>query len=229
MSGARSPRKDLTRNAVAQAATPTDEATMPSYKVHDDPIDQIKVGERRPVNPEKVKELAESISKIGLWTPLTIRRVGDDKNLVAGLHRLEAAKCLGWKKVPCVYIKGGTVIARLWEISENLHRAELTVLEEGELIAEWLKLTGTDLSAQNGQKGNSGRPKGGVSDAATNLPGKGTVSAKRHKIQRAVQIAAIDPEARQEIVATGFDDSQTKLLKIAGEEGERLSSRSSSS
>ena len=31
--------------------------------------------------------------------------------------------------------------ARLWEISENLHRADLSALERAEQIAEWVALT----------------------------------------------------------------------------------------
>lgn len=31
--------------------------------------------------------------------------------------------------------------ARLWEIAENLHRAELTVQERADQIAEWVSLT----------------------------------------------------------------------------------------
>lgn len=69
-------------------------------------------------------------------------------------------KALKRKTVPCVYIKGGKRVAELWEVSENLHRAELTALEESILIARWLKLTGAgeSISAQNGQKKGRGRP-----------------------------------------------------------------------
>jgi ParB family chromosome partitioning protein len=169
-----------------------------------------------------VEDLVESIKKIGLRTPLTIKRVGLMKlHLITGLHRLEAAKSLGWTTVPCVSIKGGPVVARLWEISENLHRAELTVLEENELIIEWRKLTGAGeaVSAQNGQKVGLGRPKGGLSEAARQLPGKGTQTAKRKKLQRADKIGIFEPKVRQEIIAAGFDDNQSKLLKIAAEDG----------
>jgi hypothetical protein len=117
-----------------------------------------------------------------------------------------------------VYITGGAKMARLWEISESLHRAELTALEESELIAEWLKLTEQkeeDVSAQNGQKGKVGRPKGGVTEAARKLSGKGTQSAKRHKIERAAKRAAIHKDAKQKIVEAGFADSPTKLDAIA--------------
>jgi ParB-like nuclease domain len=194
----------------------------PSYEVYFIPVDEIKVaGKRRQVNPEKVNDLKESVAKLGLRTPLTIRNVRGKRYLITGLHRWEAVKALGWEKVPCVYIRGGKKLARLWEISENLHRAELTRLEEYELINEWLQLTGAakSVSAQNGEKPKGGRPKSGMSEAARNLPGKGTESAKRHKIERAAKIAKMDPVVRQEIAEAGLADSPTKIDAIASEPG----------
>jgi ParB-like chromosome segregation protein Spo0J len=192
----------------------------PSYKIYFIPVDEIEVaGKRRQLNPEKVRELKESVAKLGLRTPLTIRLVKGKKYLIAGFHRLEAVKALGLKTVACVYFHGGKKLARLWEISENLHRAELTWLEECELINEWLQLTGAakSLSAQNGKKGKTGRPKGGLSEAARTLPGKGTESAKRHKIDRAAKIAKLDPVVRQEILDAGLADKPTKIGAIVSE------------
>jgi ParB-like chromosome segregation protein Spo0J len=207
------------KKAIAKSASPGDGATSPSYKIHYIAVEQIEIGKKhRQVHPKKVNGMKNSIATIGLRTPLTIRPFkSGKKRLSTGVHRLEAVKALGWKKVPCVYITGGEKVARLWEISENLHRAELTALEESEFIAEWLKLTeqkDEDVSAQNGQKGKIGRPKGGVSDAARKLPGKGTQSAKRHKISRAAKIAGIDAEVKRQIVEAGFADKPNKLNAI---------------
>jgi hypothetical protein len=94
-----------------------DPGTSPSYKAYDVVVRQIEVvGKRRQINPEKVKELKESVAEIGLRTPITIRVVNGTKQLITGLHRLEAVKALGWKKIPAVKIKGGKKVARLWEI-----------------------------------------------------------------------------------------------------------------
>jgi ParB-like chromosome segregation protein Spo0J len=206
------------KKAIAKSASPGDGATSPSYKIHYIAVEQIEVSKkRRQVHPEKVKDLKDSIATIGLRTPLTVRPLWGKKPLITGLHRLEAVKALGWKKVPCVYITGGEKVARLWEISENLHRAELTDLEEYEYIAEWLKLTEEDkpVSAQNGQKGKTGRPKGGLSEAARKLPGKGTESAKRHKLTRAAKVGGLDAEVRRGIVDAGLANSPTKFIAIA--------------
>jgi ParB-like chromosome segregation protein Spo0J len=219
----RKPTSGSERRRVAKKTPDSNIPTAPTYKIHHIVVDQIEVsGKRRQLHPEKVKDLKDSIARIGLRTPLTIRSFNSGKKqLITGVHRLHAVKALGWKKVPCVYITGGAKVARLWEISENLHRAELTALEESELIAEWLQLTGEEkgLSAQNGQKQEPGRPKGGIAAAARKLPGKGTETAKRKKITGAVKIAGIDPEVKQAAVDAGLADSKTKLAQIAEEKG----------
>jgi len=66
-------------------------------------IKEIKiVGQRRSLQDDKVRIIADSMSKIGLKTPITVRQCKAGKVLVAGLHRLEAAKLLGWKKIAAV-------------------------------------------------------------------------------------------------------------------------------
>ena len=73
---------------------------------------------------------------IGLQTPITVRMQGKTVVLVSGLHRLAAAKLLGWDAILCVELSGDKIDARLWEIAENLYRAELTVLQRAEYTDE---------------------------------------------------------------------------------------------
>jgi ParB family chromosome partitioning protein len=66
--------------------------------------------DRRECDPEAVSQLADSMSAIGLKTPITVRVVKRDVDtdgsdaiadhfLVAGAHRLEAARSLGWSEI----------------------------------------------------------------------------------------------------------------------------------
>ncbi len=58
-------------------------------------INEIKVNlGRREANLSGIDELARSISEVGLLNPIT---VDPDHALIAGLHRLEATKRLGWR------------------------------------------------------------------------------------------------------------------------------------
>ena len=49
---------------------------------------------------------------------------------------------LGIDQIAVVAETGSELEARLWEIAENVHRAELTALERAEHISQWIKLKG---------------------------------------------------------------------------------------
>jgi ParB/RepB/Spo0J family partition protein len=185
-------------------------------------IDDIVVlNSRRAANPEAVERLAISIKEIGLQYPLTVRYsethpempdVSGAYVLVAGRHRMEACRSLGLKEVACVVEDWDEDEARMWEIAENLHRAELTALERDEQIAEWVRLASNPrngISAQNAQKKGRGRPEGGVSKATREL------GVGRDEAMRAEKVASLPDEAKEAARELGFDDNQSVLLKAA--------------
>jgi len=95
-------------------------------------INEIKVNPgRRPANLDGINELARSISEVGLLNPITIDQ---EHILVAGLHRLEAAKMLGWTEIECNVCTLDALQTELAEIDENVVRTELSVIEYGELL-----------------------------------------------------------------------------------------------
>lgn len=164
----------------------------------------------RGLDAAAVKRLAESLAKIGLQTPISVRMEGDDLLLVAGLHRLEAARSLGWDRIDAVYIDGDERDARLWEISENLHRADLTVLERDEHVAEWIALTAGKL-AQVAPVSERGRVEGrgntgGVRAAARDL------GVDRDDARRAQKVASLPDDAKQAARDVGLDDNRSALL-----------------
>ena len=96
-------------------------------------IFQIKVNDgRREICPEAVHELANSISESGLINPIT---VDQNYTLIAGLHRLEAAKLLGWTEIECTVSDLEGLMAELAEIDENLIRRGLDYIDEGKQLA----------------------------------------------------------------------------------------------
>ena len=93
-------------------------------------IFQIKVNDgRREANPEAIHKLADSISEVGLLNPIT---VDQEYTLIAGLHRLEAAKLLGWAEIECTVSSLDGLLAELAEIDENLIRRNLDYFAQGE-------------------------------------------------------------------------------------------------
>ena len=86
-------------------------------------ISEIKINPgRREAEPKAVEELARSITAVGLMNPVTLDQ---NNTLVAGLHRLEAAKLLGWTEIECTTIGMDSVQAELAEIDENIVRTKL--------------------------------------------------------------------------------------------------------
>lgn len=89
---------------------------------------------RREFNPEEMGELQESLSASGLLQPITVRRRPgrDGFELIAGERRLRAATELGWKEIPAIIkdIDDKTILTLA--LVENLQRADLNPIEEGE-------------------------------------------------------------------------------------------------
>ena len=180
-------------------------------------ITDIVVGERlRSLNAAAVAALKNSISKIGLRVPISVH-FSEERGpvLVTGRHRLQACIELGWKRIPVHQEEGSELDARLWEIAENLHRAELTALEKAGHIAEWIRLVDEReaVSAQVAPKlsargrAGEGRPESGVKAAARKL------GIERTEAQRAVKIDALTPEAKAEAVSLRLDGNQAALLR----------------
>jgi N6-adenosine-specific RNA methylase IME4 len=97
------------------------------------PVDGIIVppNRLRRLRLEKVAELAESIAaRGGLIVPITAQRAGDGYALIAGWHRLEAVKKLGYIDILAFILDGIEADrAALIEIDENLIRADLSPAE----------------------------------------------------------------------------------------------------
>ncbi len=99
------------------------------------PIDAVQVTDRlRQFNEAQVEALMGSITELGLLTPISVYRHPDGAiEIVAGVHRLEACRRLGWAEIDAFVVAHMADWDRqLWEIDENLMRAELSEGERGE-------------------------------------------------------------------------------------------------
>jgi hypothetical protein len=95
----------------------------------------------------------------------------------------------------------------LWEISENLHRAELSALDRDKLVAEWARLVGKEVSIQPELKPKGGRPRAGEAEAARQL------GLSQPDVHRAIKVASLTPEAQETARKVGLDDNRTALLE----------------
>lgn len=102
------------------------------------PISKISINPgRREADPTYISDLAKSISDVGLLNPIT---VDSSHTLIAGLHRLEAAKQLNWEEIECTVCDIDRVRAELAEIDENVIRWNLSSTEVSNLLARRKKL-----------------------------------------------------------------------------------------
>jgi ParB/RepB/Spo0J family partition protein len=75
--------------------------------------------------------LAESMKQIGLLQPISVREVDGLYEIIAGGHRLAAAKILEWRTIPGFIRADSDLQAELALIDENLIRNELSPAERG--------------------------------------------------------------------------------------------------
>ena len=108
-------------------------------------IDRVKVGEvlvtarLRPVSEAGVESLLASIAEIGVMKDaIHVRqKKGGQLVLIAGGHRLEAARRLGWEEIEAkVWADVTDDWARLMEIDDNIAGAELNPLDTALFLAE---------------------------------------------------------------------------------------------
>ncbi|MBE6989688.1 MAG: ParB/RepB/Spo0J family partition protein [Ruminococcaceae bacterium] len=116
-----------------------------STRVQYIPVGQIRPNPRQPrrsFSEEGLRELADSIRAYGILQPLTVRRVDQGYELVAGERRLRAARMADLREVPCLIARVGEEDSALLALIENLQRRDLDYWEEAEAIARLIRQYG---------------------------------------------------------------------------------------
>lgn len=188
------------------------------------PISEIKIGSgRRNAEPDGVKDLAKSISEIGLLNPITITA---DHTLIAGRHRLEAAKLLGWTEIECTVSDLSGLLAELAEIDENFVRTNLSTIEFGDLLLRrkeiYEKLHPETKATKEGgpfrgnQHGNEVACKMPVTSKSFVQDTAEKLGVDPSTVRRQVQTAKnLTPTAKEIIRQSDADISKTNALKLS--------------
>jgi ParB family chromosome partitioning protein len=89
---------------------------------------------RKEFRPEELAELESSLRTNGLLQAITVRPAssGHGYELIAGERRLRAATRIGWKEIPSVIKEIDDRALLTLALVENLQRADLNPIEEGE-------------------------------------------------------------------------------------------------
>lgn len=97
------------------------------------PLDQIDPNPYQPrkfFDAEALRSLAESIRTVGLLEDIVIRPAGDRYQIVLGERRWRACKLAGINAISAKVVELDDEAAKLISITENIHREDLTEVEE---------------------------------------------------------------------------------------------------
>ena len=108
------------------------------------PLSQIVTSSSQPrryFDPDKLKQLTQSVREHGVLEPLLVRPLPDNKyELVAGERRYRASDAAGLKEVPVIIKELTDKDALQLALIENLQREDLNPVEETEGILQLLSL-----------------------------------------------------------------------------------------
>ena len=115
------------------------------------PVTSVRVGERmRQLDEGKVLELMTSFEACSVINPIS---VDEALVLIAGAHRLEAAKQLGWETIEAKVFDDDDLLNTLRQCDENLIRNELCYISAAEHIHERERII--DSLGQRTQRGTN--------------------------------------------------------------------------
>jgi len=117
------------------------------------PVSAINVGPRlnQPSDSE-IDDRTDSIQRLGLINPISVRSSGDGYNLVCGATRLAAVKRLGWDEILAVICDGTPEELKSAEIIENLERRQYDSDQRRELEKEYVKLCAQQIRVDEQKK-----------------------------------------------------------------------------
>lgn len=189
---------------------------------------EIIVGNRlRKVLPDRVATLQISFEEKGHLTPIDLVEVEGGMRLIYGAHRLAARIASGADDIRAVLHPKGTFGSEteilLREIAENFDRFELTALERAANVAA---LRDIHL-AENGPAKRGPKAKQSPDEAMDEMSAKlalnfpevvqRTLKLSRRDVFRALKVASIALELREQLAAHPIADNQSELLALAAE------------
>ena len=89
-----------------------------------------------------ITSLAESICQNGILQPLSVRKVDNGYELIAGERRLRAAKLIQLKYVPCIILDISERTSAILALVENIQRQDLSFFDEANAIEKLISYYG---------------------------------------------------------------------------------------
>lgn len=186
-------------------------------------VEQIDASRRiRQVDHAWVEAIAESMRSIGQQQPVEVRWAESNVRyaLIAGGHRLAAARLLSWTHIDARLVEADDLSAELREIDENLFRHELSPLDRAISLARrqeiWEELH--PESTRGGDRGNQhtgGRPRQTVTITFCHATAS-HVGLNPRTIRRATNLyRSLSPAVRSKISGTPLARQEGELYRLS--------------
>lgn len=121
------------------------------------PIKQIQPNPYQPrktFNDQELKELAQSILENGLIQPISVRKVKENYQIVAGERRFRAVKLNKGTSIEAVVLDANDIQMAQMALVENIQRENLTAIDEASSFVDIMKISGinqVELALQLGK------------------------------------------------------------------------------
>jgi ParB family chromosome partitioning protein len=120
-------------------------------------LDQVEANPYQPrgrFDPERMKEIVQSVRELGLVQPILVRPHGEKYQIVAGERRFRAAQEVGLRTIPAVIRDIGEREMLEMALIENLQREDLNPVDEAEayrVLREKFGMTQTGIADRVGK------------------------------------------------------------------------------
>lgn len=114
----------------------------PAEQVREIPLDQIaepSLPMRETFDEARLASLAESMRRIGLVQPITLRGADGRYEIVDGHRRYIAARGLGWRTIQCVVKPAAATLGEAMKVAANVEREDPNPAEEAVYLEALLR------------------------------------------------------------------------------------------
>ncbi len=171
---------------------------------------------RREFDPEALQELANSIEKLGIIQPITLRKMQQGKfQIIAGERRWRASQLAGLTKIPAYIVTVEDQGVMEMALVENIQREDLNAIEIALAYQHLAESTGMTQAKISERVGKSRA-------AVTNylrllkLPAQVQIALKNHEIEmgHARALLAIDSPSQQIKLFKEVQQNQLSVRKV---------------
>ncbi len=119
-----------------------DQGSPTDGSLRDLPVESLRPGKYQPrtgMDPDKLQELADSITAQGLVQPIVVRPIGgSDYEIIAGERRWRASQIAGLRSIPAVVREVSDKTTLAMALIENIQREDLNPLDHARALESLL-------------------------------------------------------------------------------------------